>query len=110
MSKIYILFTRNYPKDDGNYTYLPKFEVHGKKPKTKGPKDKVAELDIGECVDVYKATLSEDQSYVKMELFTISNVDGKAQEAFTESFLLEREELYNDKEYQQLLKNKDLKV
>lgn len=106
MSKVYILFTRNYPKDDGNYTYLPKFEVHSKTPKTKGPKDKVAELDVGECVDVYKATLSEDESYVKMELFTISNIDGKSQETFTESFFLEREEAYNDKEYQQLLKNK----
>lgn len=105
MSKVYILFTRNYPKDDGNYVYLPTYEIHSKKPKAKGIKDKVAELNPNECVDVYKATLSEDHSYVKMDLFTISNIDGKAQETFTESFLLEREEIH-DKEYQQLLKNK----
>lgn len=105
MSKVFVLFTRNYPKDDGNYVYLPTFEIHDKKPKTKGIKDKVVELNPNECVDVYKATLSEDDEAVKMELFTISNIDGKAQETFTESFFLEREETH-DREYQQLLKNK----
>jgi hypothetical protein len=91
MSKVYVLFTRNYPKSDGNYTYLPGFEVHSKKPKTKGPRDKVAELDVDECVDTMRCTLSKDKDYVTCQLVRVSNIAGKAVETITESFLLEAE-------------------
>lgn len=92
MSKIYILFTRNYPKNDGSYVYLPGYEVHHSRPKTKGIKDKVAELDVGECVDTFRCTLSKDETYVNCQLVTVSNVDGKATETFTESFIIAHEE------------------
>ena len=91
MSRVYILFTRNYPKDDGNYVYLPGYEIHYKKPKTKGPRDKVAELNAGECVDTFRCTLSDDQAYVNCQLVTVSNIDGKATETLTESFILGRD-------------------
>lgn len=98
MSKVYVLFVKKFGKE--GYVYLPDYEIH-----YEPVKGKVAELDVGESVDAYRVTLSDDESYVDCNLFTISNVDGKAQETWTEHFILEREET-NDKEYQQLLKNK----
>ncbi len=97
MSKIYVLFVKKFGKE--GYVYLPDYEIH-----YEPIKGKVAELDVGECVDTFRCTLSEDGTYVNCNLYTVSNIDGKAQETFTESLMLEREES-NDKEYQQLLKN-----
>ncbi len=86
MSKVYVLFVKRFPKmPDEGYVYLPTYEIH-----YEPVQGKVAELNPDECVDVYKATLSEDGSYVKMDLYTISNIDGKAKEEFTESFLVQR--------------------
>lgn len=88
MSKIYVLFVKKFPKEGSGegYVYLPTYEIH-----YEPIKGKVAELDIGECVDTFKCTLSEDGSYVDCDLYTISNIDGKAIETRTESFILERE-------------------
>ena len=88
MSKVYVLFTRKYPKE-GSYTYLPGYEVHYEIPETKGPRDKVAELNIDECVDTMRCTLSDDESYVDCQLITVSNIGGKAIETVMESFILE---------------------
>ena len=92
MNKVYVLFTRTYPKGDGSYTYLPGYEVHYEKPATKGPRDKVAELNVDECVDTMRCTLSEDEGYVNCKLVTVSNIDGKAVETITESFILEADQ------------------
>jgi hypothetical protein len=91
MSKVYVLFTRKYPKEGGSYTYLPGYEVHYEKPDTTGPRDKVAVLDIGECVDTMLCTLSDDEEYVNCQLVTVGNVDGKATETVTERFILARD-------------------
>lgn len=86
MSKVYVLFLKKFPKTiDESYAYLPYYEIH-----YTPVQGKVAELNPDECVDVYKATLSEDETYVKMELLRVSNIDGKAIEELTESFLIER--------------------
>lgn len=92
MSKVYVLFTRKYPKEGGNYTYLPGYEIHYEKPDTTGPRDKVAELNVDECVDTMRCTLSEDEDYVDCQLVTVSNIDGKAVETITENFILEAEQ------------------
>lgn len=91
-NKVYVLFTRTYPKTDGSYVYLPGFEIHSKKPEAKGARDKVAELDVGECVDTFRCTLSDDEQYVNCQLVTVSNVDGKPEEKLTEAFILAHEE------------------
>lgn len=86
MSKVYILFVKHFPKlPDESYVYLPTYEIH-----YSPVQGKVAELNPDECIDVYKATLSEDESHVKMELYRVSNIDGQAKEEFTESFLIDR--------------------
>ncbi len=86
MSKVYVLFVKQFPKmADESYVYLPSYEIH-----YSAVQGKVAELNPDECVDAYKATLSEDMTYVKMELFRISNIEGKAKEEPTESFLIQR--------------------
>jgi hypothetical protein len=100
MSKVYVLFVKNFPKGPGEtYTYLPTYEIH-----YEPVKGKVAELDVGECVDTYKCTLSgavsygsgsyedaENDPYVTCELYRVSNIDGVAQEELTETFILARE-------------------
>lgn len=85
MSKVYVLFVKKFGRE--GYVYLPDYEIH-----YEPIKGKVAELDVGECVDTYRVTLSEDETYVNCNLFTVSNVDGKAEEKFTESFIIAREE------------------
>jgi hypothetical protein len=100
MSKVYVLFVKKFGKE--GYVYLPDYEIHYE-PVT----GKVAELDVGECVDTYRVTLSDDESYINCNLITVSNIDGKAQETWTEHFILEREEII-DKELQQFLKNKNI--
>ena len=91
MSKVYVLFTRKYPKD-GNYTYLPNYEIHYNPLKNLGPRDKVAELNVDECIDTMRCTLSDDGSYVNCRLVTVSNIGGKATETVTESFILEADQ------------------
>lgn len=98
MSKIYVLFVKKFGKE--GYVYLPDYEIHHEP-----VKGKVAELDVGECVGAYRVTLSDDETYLNCNLFTISNIDGKGQETFTESFILEHQHS-DDKKYQQILKNK----
>jgi hypothetical protein len=100
MSKVYVLFVKKFGKE--GYVYLPDYEIH-----YEPVKGKVAELDVGECVDAYRVTLSDDETYVDCNLITVSNVNGKAQETWTEHFTLEREEII-DKELQQFLKNKSI--
>jgi len=89
MNKIYVLFARKYPKGSESYTYLPDYEIHYEPVEPKGPRDKVAVLDVNECVDTMRCTLSDDLDYVKCQLVTVSNIDGKAIETITESFILE---------------------
>lgn len=84
MNKVYVLFVKQFGKE--GYVYLPTYEIH-----YDPVQGKVAELNPGDCIDAYKATLSEDGTYVKMELYRVSNIEGKAQEEFTESFLIARE-------------------
>ena len=91
MSKVYVLFTRKYPKGD-NYTYLPNYEIHYKPLEKLKPRDKVAELNVDECVDTMRCTLSDDGTYVNCQLTTVSNISGKAVETVTESFILEAEQ------------------
>lgn len=87
MSKVYVLFVKKFPQDDKeSYVYLPNYEIH-----YEPIKGKVAELNVGECVDTFRCTLSEDQTYVDCELITVSNIDGRAVETPTESFILGRE-------------------
>lgn len=90
MSKVYVLFTRTYP-EAGSYIYLPGYEVHYEMPETKWAREKVATLEVGECVDTMRCILSDDKEYVKCQLVTVSNIDGKAQEVETERFLLSRD-------------------
>lgn len=90
MDKVYVLFTRKYPKGD-NYTYLPNYEIHGSPVENLGPRDKVAVLNVDECVDTMRCTLSDDKEYVDCKLVTVSNIAGKAVETVTESFILEAE-------------------
>lgn len=84
--KIYVLFLKDKKAlPEGEYGYLPYYEIH------KAPvQGKVAELNPGECVDAYKATLSKDKTYIKYDLYKVSNVKGKAVEVFTESILIDR--------------------
>lgn len=91
MDKVYVLITRKYPKE-GNYIYLPFYEVHSSPPQNLGPRDKVAELNVDECVDTMRCTLSDDETYVQCQLVTVSNIGGKATETITESFILEAEQ------------------
>ena len=91
MSNVYVLFTRTYPKET-SYVYLPGYEIHYTQPEAKGTRDKVATLSVGEYVDTFRCTLSEDKTYVTCQLVTVSNIDGKAEETFTESFRLAHEE------------------
>jgi hypothetical protein len=90
MSKVYVLFTRKYPKED-SYVYLPNYEIYYEQPEAKGPRDKVAVLEVGDAVDTMRCTLSEDETYVNCELITVGNIDGKAEETLTETFILARE-------------------
>lgn len=86
MDKIYVLFLKN--KDllpEGEYAYFPYYEIH-----YSPVQGKVAELNPGECVDAYKATLSKDKSYIKYDLYSVLNIDGKAKEVFSESILIDR--------------------
>ena len=85
MSKVYVLFVKKFGKE--GYVYLPNFEIH-----YEPVQGKVAELDVGDCVDTYRCTLSEDETFVNCELYRVSNIDGKAEEIHTESFVLAREE------------------
>lgn len=90
MSKIYVLFVKRFPQRPGeNYVYLPTYEIHYKPVEGK----KVAELDVGDCVDTFRCELSEDGTYVNCYLYTISNIDGKAQETHTESFIISRDNM-----------------
>ena len=84
--KIYVLFLKDKKAlPEGEYGYLPYYEIH------KAPvQGKVAELNPGECVDAYKATLSKDKTYIKYDHYKVSNVKGKAVEVFTESILIDR--------------------
>jgi hypothetical protein len=90
MDKVYVLFTRTYPKE-GNYIYLPNYQIHYSPVENLGPRDKVAELNADECVDTMRCTLSDDESYVNCQLVTVSNIGGKAAETITETFILEAE-------------------
>lgn len=90
MGKVYVLFTRTYP-EAGSYIYLPGYEVHYEMPETRWAREKVATLEIGECVDTMLCTLSDDESYVNCKLVTVSNIDGKAIENVTERFILSRD-------------------
>jgi len=86
MSKVYVLFVKKFPKGNGDaYTYAPDYEIH-----YEPVKGKVAELNVDECVDAYRCTLAQDGSYLKCELIRISNINGKALEEHTESFIMER--------------------
>lgn len=89
MNKVYVLFVRTYPKADDRYTYLPNYEIHYEPVEAKGPRDKLAVLEVGECVDTMRCVLSDDREYVDCKLVTVGNVDGKATETITESFILE---------------------
>lgn len=90
MSKIYVLFVKNFPKEGSgkSYVYLPTYEIHYEPVQGK----KVAELDVDECVDTFRCTLSEDETYVTCDLYRVSNINGVAKEDHTESFILERED------------------
>jgi hypothetical protein len=84
--KVYVLFLKDRTSlPEGEYSYLPYYEIH-----YQPVEGKVAELNPNESVDVYKATLSNDKSYVRMDLYTVSNISGQAKEEFTESFLIDR--------------------
>jgi hypothetical protein len=88
MDKVYVLFIKRFPQRPGeNYVYLPTYEIHYKPVEGK----KVAELGVGDCVDTYRCELSEDGTYVHCYLYTVSNIDGKAQENLTESFIIARD-------------------
>jgi len=83
MSKVYVLFVKKFGPE--GYVYLPTYEIH-----YDPVQGKVAELNPDECIDVYKCALSEDGTYVKADLYRVSNVNGVAKEEFTESFLMAR--------------------
>jgi hypothetical protein len=83
MSKVYVLFVKQFGKE--GYVYLPTYEVHYE-PVT----GKVAELDVGDCIDTFKCSLAEDGSYVIAELWNVSNIGGKAVERHTETMLIDR--------------------
>jgi len=86
VSKVYVLFVKRFPKSENEgYVYAPSFEIH-----YDPVQGKVAELNPGECVDAYKANLSTDGVCVRYDLYRVSNIDGKAQEDFTESVLINR--------------------
>lgn len=90
MSKVYVLFVKRFPQRPGeNYVYLPTYEIHYE-PLKEG---KVAELDVGDCVDTFRCELSKDGSYVTCYLYNVANVDGKAQETHTESFIISRDNM-----------------
>lgn len=84
--KVYVIFLKDKKSlPSGEYGYLPYYEIHYTQ-----VEGKVAELNPGESVDAYKATLSKDKSYIKYDLYTVSNIKGKAVEVFTESILIDR--------------------
>lgn len=86
MSKVYVLFVKRFPAVGDTYAYLPTYEIHYQ------PKEgKVAELDPGDCVDVFRCELSEDKAATICYLYRISNIDGKAQEEYLETFTMARE-------------------
>lgn len=88
MNKVYVLFVKKFgTEEEDHYVYLPNYEIH-----YKPVKGKVAELDVGECVDTYRCTLSGNKEYVNCQLITVSNIDGKAVETPTETFMLARED------------------
>ncbi len=86
MSKVYVLFVKRFPTDGESYVYLTTYEIHYE-PK----EDKVAELEPGDCVDVFRCELTEDKTAIICYLYRVSNIDGKAQEEFMETFMMARE-------------------
>ena len=69
-----------------NGTYLPSYEIRTEKP----IEGKMAALEPGECVDVFKCSISEDRSHVIVNQFCVSNIDDNLIEELTESYCLKR--------------------
>lgn len=67
-------------------TYVPTYEILTSKP----AEGKMAALEPGECLDLFKCSLSEDGTYVTCDLFRVSNIDSVVAEEQTESFFIER--------------------
>jgi len=78
----YVLVKKNV--DQG--AYVPTYEIHTTKP----AEGKIAALEPGECVDVFKCSLSKDGTYITCDLFNVANIDGNVSETYKETFYLQK--------------------
>ena len=84
MNKVYVLLKKAYVNSIG----FPYFEIVPEPPQQLGFADKLATLEPGECVDVFKSVKTTQG--VLVEIFRVSNFDGQAQQELLESFTMEK--------------------
>ena len=67
-------------------TYVPTYEILTEEP-SEGKKEAIPP---GYCLDLFKCSLSEDGTYITVNQFCVSNIDGIIDEQLTESFFIKR--------------------
>ena len=69
-------------------SFVPTFEIIDAVPPEN--KARIITLEVGECVDVYDCNLSRDGKYIDVDQYTISNIEGLANQVITESYIIRR--------------------
>lgn len=66
--------------------YLPSYEIL----ETEPPEGKKEALPPGHCLDLFKCSLSKDETYITCDLYCVTNDNGHIIEQHTETFYLQR--------------------
>lgn len=82
MNKIYVVFVKELDRGKP----LPRFQILTEPP---NHNKRVFVLEPGECIDAAQCFFGDDnKNYVRIELHTISNIDGYAKNDFVESYTM----------------------
>jgi hypothetical protein len=84
MSKVYVLLKKAYVKSVG----FPTFDILTDPPQELAFGEKLAALEPGECVDVFKA--AGEVGRMQVQIFRVSNINGQPKEELLEQLLMER--------------------
>jgi hypothetical protein len=81
MNLVYVIFQKEM--DHGKP--MPRFQVMTEPP---NHTHKVFQLQPGECIDAAQVFLGEDQTYVRVECYCVSNIEGQPKTDLLESYTM----------------------